>query len=137
MGTHSSPDFGCSILDRAGEFLHAAARVRRAAVLYLTVLKRSRTRTVGYRALDCEVVAADGGAPSFRAMLTRLILWPLIGPGLNLFSISQHDSRQTISDMIAGTIVIRAGSEPIRTARRIWSMYFFMRRTFLVSQAEQ
>ena len=107
-----------------------------ASLLYLTILKRSKTRTVGYRILDCEVVAADGGVPSFRAMLTRLILWPLINPVLNLFSISQHDSRQAISDMIAGTIVVRAGSEPIRTVRRIWSMYFFMRSTYLVSQAE-
>ena len=39
-----------------------------AAVLYLTVLKRSRARTIGYRVFDCEVVAADGGVPSFRAM---------------------------------------------------------------------
>ncbi len=106
------------------------------AVLYLTILKSSQTRTVGYRVFDCEVVAADGGVPSFRTMLTRLILWPIIHPSLNLFSISQHDSRQAISDMIAGTIVIRAGSEPIRFVRRTWSMYFFMNRTFLVSQAE-
>jgi len=47
--------------------------------LYLTVIKRSRLRTIGYRLCGLQVVTTSGTRPTLAAMTFRLLMW-VFGP---------------------------------------------------------
>ncbi len=82
---------------------------------YMTVIKASRIRTVGYRVAGTKIVDLRGRRPSIFRMLFRLSLW-VLGPFSFVFDLiwaGIDTDRQTIRDRFAGTCVIRNGAEPV------------------------
>lgn len=88
------------------------------AYLYLTVLQRSRIRTLGYILAGVRIVGIEGGRPSLLQMTIRLI--PLLPvPWSLLFDLGwivDEPHRQTLRDKWAGTFVVRHKAVPIGTA---------------------
>ncbi|MCM2371324.1 RDD family protein [Aporhodopirellula aestuarii] len=86
--------------------------------LYLTVVKRSRLRTIGYRLADVRITSIKGDRPSLLKMTFRMLLWAF-GPVnflVDLVWIAADRDHQTIRDCLAGTYVIRQDARPIGTA---------------------
>ncbi len=86
--------------------------------LYLTVLKRSRIRTMGYLLTGVRIVNIEGKRPSLLQMTVRMLPLPLV-PLTLLFDLAwvvDEPQRQTLRDKWAGTYVVRRGTQPIGTA---------------------
>ncbi len=97
------------------------------AYLYLTVLQRSRIRTLGYVLTGVRIVDIRGGRPSLLQMTLRLVpLMPL--PWSLLFDlgwVADEPQRQTLRDKWAGTFVVRRQAKPIGTTSiRYWRIGF-------------
>jgi uncharacterized RDD family membrane protein YckC len=87
------------------------------AYLYLTVLRGSRFRTIGYLLTGVRIVNLKGERPSFFWINVRLILW-VIAPGNLLVDLAWwwgDVNRQTLRDRIAGTYVVGKNAVPIGT----------------------
>jgi uncharacterized RDD family membrane protein YckC len=85
---------------------------------YLTVIKRSRWRTLGYRMLGLKIVTTRGTRPSLFRMTFRFLLW-IFGPFnflLDLFWLGADSEQQSLRDCYAGTYVVRNCAEPIGSA---------------------
>ncbi len=86
--------------------------------LYLTVLKRSRIRTLGYILAGVRIVDIEGKRPSLLQMTTRL--WPLLPVPWSFLCdlgwVVDEPQRQTLRDKWAGTFVVRRKAQPIGTA---------------------
>jgi len=85
------------------------------AYLYLTLLKASRVRTLGYKLTGSKIVNLRGQRPSIIWMTFRLALW-IGGPFSFLFDLfwsGIDDDRQTLRDRFAGTCVVNTNAEPI------------------------
>jgi uncharacterized RDD family membrane protein YckC len=85
---------------------------------YLTVIKRSRWRTVGYRMLGLKIVTTHGTRPSLPTMTFRLLMW-LFGPFnfiLDLIWLGADTEQQSLRDCYSGTYVVRNDAEPIGSA---------------------
>ena len=83
------------------------------AWLYLTVLKASRIRTVGYQLLGARIVNLKGEKPSIFRMTFRFLLC-LFGPFSFIFDllwVSTDDQKQTLRDRFAATCVIKHSAE--------------------------
>lgn len=88
------------------------------AYVYLTVLKRSRIRTLGYILTGVRIVDIRGGRPSLLQMTVRMaplfpVPWNLL---FDLGWIVDEPQRQTLRDKWAGTFVVRRKAKPIGTA---------------------
>jgi len=88
------------------------------AYVYLTVLKRSRIRTLGYILTGVRIVDIRGGRPSLLQMTVRMaplfpVPWSLL---FDLGWILDEPQRQTLRDKWAGTYVVRHRAKPIGTA---------------------
>ncbi len=88
------------------------------AYIYLTLLKRSRIRTLGYILMGVRVVDIRGGRPSLLQMTVRMapllpVPWSLL---FDLGWILDEPQRQTLRDKWAGTLVVRRKAKPIGTA---------------------
>jgi uncharacterized RDD family membrane protein YckC len=88
------------------------------AYLYLTMLQRSRIRTLGYIVTGVRIVGIEGKRPSLLQMTVRLIpLMPV--PWSLLFDLGwmvDDPRKQTLRDKWAGTFVVRRKAQPIGTA---------------------
>ena len=86
--------------------------------LYLTLLKRSRIRTLGYILTAVRIVDIKGKRPSLLQMTTRL--WPMLPvPWSFLFDlgwVADEPQRQILRDKWAGTFVVRRKAQPIGRA---------------------
>lgn len=83
--------------------------------LYLTAIKASPTRTLGYRAVGAKIITLRGEQPSIFRMTLRSSLW-ILGPFNLLYDLlwtTVDDESQTLRDRFAGTYVVKAGAEPI------------------------
>lgn len=92
---------------------------------YLTILKASRIRTLGYRLTGSQIINLRGKKPSIVRMTFRLLLWSL-GPFNLIFDLlwsSIDDDYQTLRDRFAGTCVVNNDAKPIGTAE-IHLMYY-------------
>ncbi len=88
------------------------------AYVYLTVLKRSRIRSLGYILTGVRIVDVEGRRPSLLQMTIR-ILPVLPVPWSFLFDLGwmvDEPQRQTLRDKWAGTFVIRHKAKPVATA---------------------
>ncbi|MEZ6115907.1 MAG: RDD family protein [Pirellulaceae bacterium] len=100
--------------------------------IYLTQLKRSKWRTVGYRLLDVKMVNLQGNRPSLWAMHVRLLLilyWPFT-PVISLLWIGADKDRQTLRDCYAGVYLIRSNAVPVGTGPLHLVWYFAFGHTF-------
>ncbi len=88
------------------------------AYLYLTVLKRSRIRSLGYILTGVRIVDIRGGRPSLLQMTVRML--PMLPvPWSLLFDLGwmvDEPQRQTLRDKWAGTFVVRRKAQGIGTA---------------------
>ncbi len=85
---------------------------------YLTILKASRIRTVGYWLTGSRILNLRGKRPSIFRMTFRVLLWAF-GPFNLLFDLlwsGIDDDCQTLRDRFAGTCVVNNHAEPIGTA---------------------
>ncbi|HCO26192.1 MAG: hypothetical protein CME31_04545 [Gimesia sp.] len=81
---------------------------------YLTVLRSSPVRTVGYWVTGARIVTLQGTRPSVFRMTYRLLL-NLYSPFNILFDmlwISVDQDHQSLTDRFAGTCVVRKNSQP-------------------------
>jgi uncharacterized RDD family membrane protein YckC len=93
------------------------------AYLYLTVVKRSRVRTLGYILTGVQIVDIEGKRPSLLQMTIRLlpviplpaipVPWPLL---FDFGWMIDEPARQTLRDKWAGTFVVRRKAQPVGTA---------------------
>ena len=92
---------------------------------YLTLLKSSKLRTVGYRLAKCKILSLSGTRPSLFQMTFRLLMW-VFGPFnflVDLFWCATDEGHQTLRDRFAGTLVVREHAEPIGVGE-IQSAYY-------------
>jgi uncharacterized RDD family membrane protein YckC len=126
---------GWSVLSLPREFagLSLAAAWMLTCFGYLAVLKQSRLGTVGDRATGLKVVDLRGGRPSLTRMTVRCGLL-LLGTGfilIDLLCVLGTRRRQKLSDVIAGTYVVRSGATPEGRGRVVLAIhcvfgYFFV-----------
>jgi uncharacterized RDD family membrane protein YckC len=92
---------------------------------YFVLLKRSRFRTLGYRAGGVRIVGLDGQTPRWTSLTFRL-MFALLGPLNWLFDLiwsSGDEHRQAIRDKFASTYVVRVNAQPAGTTRVICRYY--------------
>lgn len=92
---------------------------------YLTILKASPLRTVGYRLTGARILNLRGERPSVFRMTFRLLLW-LFGPFnliFDLFWAGTDDDRQTLRDRFSGTCVVNNSAEPLGTGEIHFTYY--------------
>ena len=100
------------------------------AVAYFVVLKRSRFRTLGYRAGRIRIVGLDGRIPSYLSLLLRLI-FAMLGPInwlVDLIWLSNDNNRQALRDKFADTYVIKLDAQPAGQGRitiRHYDIFFY------------
>ncbi|PAY17167.1 hypothetical protein CKO51_22925 [Rhodopirellula sp. SM50] len=86
--------------------------------MYLTLVKRSRFRTIGYRICGLKIVTTKGERPSLIRMTARMLMW-ILGPFnlfLDLIWIGADSERQSLRDCYLGTYVVRFDADPIGVA---------------------
>jgi uncharacterized RDD family membrane protein YckC len=92
---------------------------------YLTVIKASNIRTVGYWLTGSKILNLRGERPSIFRMTCRLLLWGF-GPFNLFFDLwwsAIDDDRQTLRDRFTGTCVVNNRAEPIGTAEIHLAIY--------------
>ena|SRR5579871_5213615 len=98
------------------------------ALLYFVVLRRSKFRTLGYRACGIKIVGLDGQTPGYLLLTYRLSVgvacalnWPL-----DFMWLSNDSNRQTIHDKFAQTFVVRLSAQPAGQGRIVVRCYDFV-----------
>jgi uncharacterized RDD family membrane protein YckC len=85
--------------------------------LYLTLLRGSQLRTLGYVLTGAKLVNLKGATPSFFWMNMRLFSW-FMGPYTPLVDLLLcwgDEHRQMLRDKLAGTYVVRKAAVPVGT----------------------
>jgi uncharacterized RDD family membrane protein YckC len=101
--------------------------------LYFVVMKRSQVRTVGYRMTGLKVVNLRGSAPSVLAMTLRIcvviwLAWPFgVFDFLYMFG---DERRRKLSDVLAGTCVVRTRAQPYGTGEVVSAVSFIYGHTY-------
>ncbi|MFG0264091.1 MAG: RDD family protein [Rhodopirellula sp. JB055] len=93
---------------------------------YMTLLKRSWLRTIGYRLAGLQIVDANGSRPSLTRMTLRLLMW-VFGPFNFFFDmvwLGADSERQTLRDCYCGTYVVRTAAQPEGIAPLHLTRYF-------------
>ncbi len=87
-------------------------------LLYLTAIKASKIRTLGYRLVGAKVLNFKGERPSFFRMTLRLFLWVLgpINVVIDFIWVGIDQDRQSLRDRFAGTCLVKANAIPIGEA---------------------
>ena len=83
--------------------------------LYLTLLRGSRFRTLGYILTGVRIVNLKGNRPSFLWMNLRLFLWTFgpFNPIVDMIWFWGDENRQMLRDKFTGNYVIRKDAVPI------------------------
>ncbi len=107
--------------------------------IYMTVVKASKLRTVGYRITGLRVVNLHGVRPSIFQMTWRFILLAF-GPIdliVDLIWLGGDDNRQTIRDKIAATYVVRPDAIPIGAGAITRRSYFLLSWSFIFQEVKR
>ncbi len=107
--------------------------------IYMTVVKATKLRTIGYRITDLRVVNLQGTRPSVLQMTWRFILLAF-GPIdllLDLIWLWGDQNRQTIRDKIAATYVIRSEAAPLGAGAIVRRNYFFFGWSFIFQEVKR
>ena len=106
---------------------------------YFVLLKRSRFRTLGYKAARARIVNLRGERPSILSLFGRL-LFAFVGPlnfVLDLFWLTGDADRQALRDKFAGTYVIRKDASPAGSGTIVMRTYMFWGMTFLFKEVRR
>lgn len=82
---------------------------------YMTVVKSSPVRTLGYRAAGVKIVTYQGTKPGFSIMLLRFLV-SLVGPfqlPLDILWIFNDPNKQSLRDKLAGTYIIKQNARQL------------------------
>lgn len=92
--------------------------------LYFVVLKRSRFRTLGYRAGRVKIVGLDGQVPTY-ATLSLRSAFGLVGPlnWLDSIWLFNDTHGQALRDKFAGTYVVKNDAQPAGEGRIVFRLY--------------
>lgn len=93
--------------------------------LYIGPLKRSWLRTPGYRVAGVRIVNLRGERPALTMMLLRGAMY-LFGTGFALIDfawILGQRPRQKLSDLVAGTYVVRVDAKPMAHGEIVLAYY--------------
>jgi len=107
--------------------------------VYMTVIKATKLRTIGYRITDLRVVNLRGVRPSVFQMTWRFILLAF-GPIdliVDLIWLWGDENRQTVRDKIAATYVIRSDAVPMGTGTIVRRNYFFLGWSWIFQEVER
>ncbi len=82
--------------------------------LYLSILKPSKYRTIGYMATDVKIVDLHGNKPSWNTMLTRFFLlgFSPFAFIIDILWLTGDHTKQTLRDKYVGTYVVNNMSVP-------------------------
>ncbi len=109
------------------------------AYFYLSIAKRSETRTVGYRVVGLKIIDENGRKPSLFKMSFRFILL-VFGPFhllVDLIWLGGDEGRQTLRDKFVGTYVIREDAKPIGVGNIEYVSYNFMGLSLLFREIKR
>jgi uncharacterized RDD family membrane protein YckC len=106
------------------------------AYLYLTLLRGSRFRTLGYILTRVRIVNLKGNRPAFFWMNLRLFFWLLgpINPLVDFLWLWGDPDRQMLRDKLAGTYVVRRDAKPIGGGPIRATPLFLMGNAFVVPE---
>jgi uncharacterized RDD family membrane protein YckC len=93
--------------------------------VYLSIIKKSHLKTIGYRILHLKIIDAQGNAPSLLKMSWRFLLL-IFGPFhlfIDLLWLGGDNYRQTLRDKLAGTYVIKANAKPAGKGTLVFERY--------------
>lgn len=93
---------------------------------YMTVVKRSSFRTIGYRIFGIRIVTTEGKRPTLTTMTFRFGMW-IFGPFsllMDVIWVGPDSEHQTLRDCYASTYVIRADAQPAGTGPVYLTRYF-------------
>ncbi|WP_261340238.1 RDD family protein [Rhodopirellula islandica] len=111
--------------NRSPETLHLAIWVT-IIWIYMTVIKRSWLRTIGYRLAGLRIVDTRGSRPSLTRMTLRMLMW-IFGPFnfiLDLIWLGADSEQQSLRDCYCSTYVVLATAQPEGTAPVHLTRYF-------------
>ncbi len=97
-------------------------------ICYMTTVKTSRLRTLGYRVAGVKIVNLQGSKPRFSTMLFRFLI-TLVGPfqlPLNILWICNDTNKQSLRDKLAGTYVVKNNAAIIGQGEIIARDYFIL-----------
>jgi len=97
------------------------------AILYLSIIKSSKYKTIGYWILGLKIVDHYGNKPSNIKMLFRLLV-SLLGPfelPFDIFWLFEDSKKQTLRDKFSGTYVIKNDAIP-KGSSKIKAYYYFI-----------
>ncbi len=83
--------------------------------LYMTAIKGSRLRTLGYRAVGAKIVTLRGQRPSLLRLTLRWGVWVLglLVMLIDLLWTTIDDESQSLRDRFAGTYVVKHKAQPV------------------------
>ncbi len=89
------------------------------SILYIIGYKAARAESIGYRMAKITIVALDGSRPRFWQMVVREIcaIVSAIALFIGFIAMLSSPNRQTWHDRLAGTYVIKRGSQPAEQVR--------------------
>ena len=92
--------------------------------LYFVLLKRSRFRTLGYRAGKVKIVGLDGQVPTYTTLSLRSA-FGLFGPlnWLDSIWLFNDTHGQTLRDKFTGTYVVKEDAQPAGQGRIVFRLY--------------
>ncbi|MCR9234446.1 MAG: RDD family protein [bacterium] len=92
---------------------------------YLTVIKASRLRTVGYWVTGARIITLRGTKPSVWRMTYRALLnfYSPLNLVYDLLWVGVDRDRQSLTDRFAGTCVVRKRAEPVGRAEIHYTYY--------------
>lgn len=112
--------------------------------LYLTVLKPSRIRSLGYWVTGSKIVTIYGEKPSTIRMTIRLaatILWIAVPPSgmffVDLMWPTVDEERQTLRDLYCGTRIIRNRATPVAQGKIVYSFYTAMNYSLMYASVQK
>jgi uncharacterized RDD family membrane protein YckC len=106
---------------------------------YFVALKRSRFRTLGYRACGVRIIGIDGGLPNWSSLTLRL-LFIFLG-ALNylcdLLFASGDENRQSIRDKFTSTYVVKAKAQTAGTGLVVYQHYNILGLALMFREVER
>jgi len=110
------------------------------AYCYLSIIKPSYLRTIGYRIAKLKIVNMKGCRPSLLQMTWRFLLL-IFGPFhilIDLFWLGGgDDDRQALRDKMAGTYVVAANSLPVGSGPFKYANYNFLGFAFIFREVKR
>lgn len=108
-------------------------------ICYMTLVKTSRLRTLGYRVAGVKIVTLQGTKPGFAAMIIRFLI-TLCGPfqlPFDFLWICNDPDKQSLRDKLLGTYVIKSDAVALRHGQIKARGYFILGFCLLFKEVDR